>query len=292
MKSGPDLKQYLERQRATVEKELERLLPAEDVPPAELHKAMRYSAMSPGKRLRPILALMGCEAVGGKPERALRAGCAFELVHAYSLVHDDLPAMDDAALRRGRPTVHKAFGEAAAILAGDALLTLAFEVVAGAPVEPARLAAELARAAGSQGMVGGQTVDLAMEGKPATEKELEALHRWKTGALIRGAVVCGGICGRGAEAELGALSDWGWLAGLAFQVADDLLDVEKTAAETGKDAGGDAVAGKATYPAILGVEGARAKARDLARRAGEAAAALPSGGRLRELAAYFVERNS
>jgi geranylgeranyl diphosphate synthase type II len=253
---------------------------------------MRYAALSPGKRLRPILALMGCEAVGGKPERALRAGCAFELVHAYSLVHDDLPAMDDAALRRGRPTVHKAFGEAVAILAGDGLLTLAFEVMAGAPGDPARLAAELARAAGSQGMVGGQTVDLEMEGKPATEAELEALHRWKTGALIRSAVVCGGICGGASEPQIEALSRWGALAGLAFQVADDLLDVEKTSAETGKDAGGDAEAGKATYPAILGIAGARAKARDLARRAGEAAGALPAGERLRELAVYFVERGS
>jgi geranylgeranyl diphosphate synthase type II len=287
-----DLRNYLESRRALVESELERILPPEDARPAALHRAMRYAALSPGKRLRPILALMGCEAVGGKPERALRAGCAFELVHAYSLVHDDLPAMDDAELRRGRPTVHKAFGEAEAILAGDALLTLAFEVMAGAPGDPARLAAELARAAGSQGMVGGQKVDLEMEGRPATEKELEALHRWKTGALIRAAVVCGGICGNGNEGQVEALSRWGWLAGLAFQVADDLLDVERTSAETGKDAGGDAAAGKATYPGILGIEGARAKARDLARRAGEAARALPSGGRLAELADYFVERTS
>jgi geranylgeranyl diphosphate synthase type II len=287
-----DLSTFLEESRVRVDAEMERLLPPADASPPALHRAMRYAALSAGKRLRPVLALLGAEAVGAEAETGLRAGCAVELIHAYSLVHDDLPAMDDAALRRGRPTVHKEFGEALAVLAGDALLTLAFEVLAGYEdgAVVAALTAELARAAGSAGMVGGQTLDLEHEGKAVDEKGLEGIHRWKTGALIRASVVMGGLAGGAAGNVIEDLGEYGSLAGLAFQVADDLLDVESTPEELGKDTGADAEAGKATYPALLGVEGARAKARDLAGRAAEAASRLPNGRRLGELALYFVER--
>jgi geranylgeranyl diphosphate synthase type II len=288
----PDLKTFLEETRKRVDAEMDRLLPAADTAPQALHAGMRYAALSSGKRLRPILCWMGCEAVGRAPERTLPVGAAIEMIHAYSLVHDDLPAMDDAALRRGRPTVHKEYGEAMAILVGDALLTLAFEAVSReAPPEiSGLLVKELARAAGSVGMVGGQTLDLENEGKPTDEGGLERIHRLKTGALIQASVVMGGIVGGASGEHAGALADFGRLAGLAFQVADDLLDVESSPQVLGKDTGQDAASGKATYPALLGIAGAREKAQVLSRRAGEAALRLPRGERLRDLALYFVER--
>ncbi|MHC4598477.1 MAG: polyprenyl synthetase family protein [Planctomycetota bacterium] len=288
----PELKSALETLRSRVDGELERLLPPEATPPSALHEAMRYAVLSPGKRLRPILCLLACEAVEGPIETAMRPACALEMIHAYSLVHDDLPAMDDAALRRGRPTLHKKFGEAPAILSGDALLTLAFEVASldGAGERTGSIVRELARAAGSLGMVGGQTLDLENEGKSVDETGLERIHRLKTGALIRASVVMGGLAGGADEAQLEALSEYGRCAGLAFQVADDLLDVESSPEILGKDTGADAEAGKATYPALLGVENARKKARALARGAGEAAGRLPRGEPLADLALYIVER--
>jgi geranylgeranyl diphosphate synthase type II len=287
-----ELKALLDEMRARVDAELERLLPPADAPPPELHEAMRYAALSPGKRLRPILCLLACNAVGGVADRALAPGCALEMIHAYSLVHDDLPAMDDADLRRGRPTVHKKFGEAMAILAGDGLLTLAFEVAASSDggVDTGAIVRELSRAAGPAGMVGGQTLDLEFEGKSVNEEELETIHRLKTGALIRAAVVMGGLAGGGSKEQIEALSEYGILSGLAFQVADDLLDVTSSPETLGKDTGADAEAGKATYPALLGEDGARKKAEDLAGRAADAAMRLPHGESLRDLARYFVER--
>jgi geranylgeranyl diphosphate synthase type II len=286
------LKALLDEMRLRVDKELERLLPPAETPPPGLHEGMRYAVLSPGKRLRPILCLLGAEAVSGPADGALGPGCALEMIHAYSLVHDDLPAMDDASLRRGRATVHKKFGEAEAILVGDALLTLAFEVAADRAPEGAAgaIVRELARAAGSIGMVGGQILDLEHEGVAIDAEGLERIHRLKTGALIRAAVVMGGHAGGAPEAHIESLSEYGKLAGLAFQVADDLLDVQSTPEELGKDTGADAEAGKATYPALLGVEGARKKAENLADRAGSVAMTLPRGEILRDLARYFVER--
>ncbi len=289
-----DLSDFIETHRPLAERELEALLPGGDAVPDTLRRAMRHAALSPGKRLRPLLSMMACEAVGARPDKALRFGCAVEFIHAYSLAHDDLPAMDDADLRRGRPALHKAFDEATAILAGDALLTLAFETAAcaGKGEVAGRLVAELARGAGAAGMVGGQVLDLEGEGKAIGEKALETLHGLKTGALMRAALVGGGILGGGDEASLDILAAYGSLAGLAFQVADDLLDLESSAAVLGKDTGNDAAAGKATYPSLLGAEGARARARDLADRAEAEARRLEKGGLLAALARYFVERKT
>jgi len=286
------LRALLDEMRLRVNEELERLLPPAETPPPVLHEAMRYAVLSPGKRLRPILCLLACDAVEGPADLALGPGCSLEMIHAYSLVHDDLPAMDDASLRRGRATVHKKFGEAVAILVGDALLTLAFEVASakGSARATGPIVRELARASGSIGMVGGQILDLENEGQPVDAEGLERIHRLKTGALIRASVVMGGHAGGATEEQIERLSDFGKYAGLAFQVADDLLDVESSPEELGKDTGADAEAGKATYPALLGVEGARKKAEDLARLAGDAAMTLPRGESLKDLARYFVER--
>jgi geranylgeranyl diphosphate synthase type II len=264
--------------------------------PARLAAAMRYSVLGGGKRLRPLLCLMAAEACGGDPEAALPAACALELIHTYSLIHDDLPAMDDDDLRRGRPTCHKAFDEATAILAGDALLTLAFEVVA-AQTRPSEAAVGcvrvLAEAAGPAGMVGGQMADLEAEGRrDGTLEALEAIHRRKTGALLRaplrmGALVAGADAGRRA-----ALDAYGKAIGLAFQIVDDLLDVQGDEAKLGKRVRKDFELGKWTYPGFLGVEGSRQRARQLADEAIAALAPLGSGGdRLRALALDLLERD-
>jgi geranylgeranyl diphosphate synthase type II len=244
--------------------------------PAELRGAMRYALLGPGKRVRPILALAAAETVGGAParKRAIAPACAVEMIHAYSLVHDDLPAMDDDELRRGRPTLHVRYGEAQAILAGDALLTQAFEVLAAAPPlkrDPARglaIVAEVAGAAGAGGMVAGQVVDLASEGRRGVDlATVAAIHRRKTGALIRAAVRVGAIAGRATPKQLASLSRYGEALGLAFQIADDILDEVGSTKVTGKRRGGDAERGKATYPALLGLDGARKAAERAARKA-------------------------
>jgi geranylgeranyl diphosphate synthase type II len=264
--------------------------------PPRLWEAMRYSLLDGGKRLRPMLCLAFAEAVSARsaaPGSEEDAACAVEYVHTYSLIHDDLPAMDDDDLRRGRPTSHKVFGEAMAILAGDALLTEAFALVAGgSEPERARLVAELARGAGARGMVGGQVLDVAEDRRPDIEY-LARMHRLKTGALIRAACRMGAIAGGGGDAALGVAEAYGDAVGLAFQIADDLLDVTATAERMGKRAGADAAAGRDTYPAVVGAERARQVANVEVERAMAAIAELErSPGPLRALARYAVERMS
>ena len=292
------LESYLQVQRERLEKALERYLPAPDAHPSVLSEAMRYSVFAGGKRVRPILLLAAAEAVGGDGEAVLPAACAMEFLHTYSLVHDDLPAMDDDDYRRGQLTSHKVYGEAVAILAGDALLTYAFEVMACADLT-ARFAPAvmleathcLARAAGFFGMVGGQVVDMASEGSEVPLEVLEYIHRHKTAALIGAAVSIGGLLGGGSAAQLDALKRYGEAIGLAFQIADDVLDVEGDSAALGKRVGQDAQHGKATYPALLGLDGSRKQAADLLDEALTAVGDLGDGAeRLRQLARFIVNR--
>ncbi len=267
--------------------------------PAGLGAAMRYAVLDGGKRLRALLVLATSEAVHGNPDAGLRAACAVELIHAYSLVHDDLPCMDDDVLRRGKPTVHVKFGEAQALLAGDALQALAFEcLLPEGPAVPAAMQAALARllarAAGAQGMAGGQAIDLASVGKPLTESQLRHMHQLKTGALLQASVVMGAAC---APQALGgrtqaALHDYGAALGLAFQVVDDILDVTADSAALGKTAGKDAQADKPTYVSLLGLAPARALAERLRQQAQDAlgASGLPDVAALRALADQVVQR--
>ena len=276
--------------------------------PAGLGEAMRYAVLDGGKRLRPLLVLAARQAVAagdgkasasaGFDEAALRAACAVELIHAYSLVHDDMPCMDNDVLRRRKPTVHVQFGQAQALLAGDALQALAFELLApeGAAVpEPvqARLCRLLARAAGAQGMAGGQAIDLAHVGCGMTEDALRHMHRLKTGALLQASVLMGAHCGNAAPTALQALADYGAALGLAFQVVDDILDVTQDSATLGKTAGKDAEQGKPTYVSLLGLERAQAYARELLVQALAAldAAALPDTRALAALAQMVVNRS-
>ena len=282
-----DLKQYLAEKTTLVNKALARALPAANTRPAVLHRAMRYSVMAGGKRLRPILCLAAAEAVGGQAQKALRPALALELLHTYTLIHDDLPCMDDDVLRRGEPTCHVAFGEANALLAGDALLTLAFEWLAGtippAPYAPNRLILELARAAGSQGVVGGQVEDLFSEGKKPSRAAVNYIHLHKTADLIGAAVLIGGICGGASRSELKALAQYGEKAGLAFQITDDILNETSSCQKLGKAAGSDRARGKMTYPAVYGLDTSRKMARRLA---GDAVRALrPLSGKSEALAA-------
>ncbi|CAN5120188.1 polyprenyl synthetase family protein [soil metagenome] len=268
--------------------------------PATLVEAMSYSLFSEGKRLRPILTVLACEAAGGTLDQALPAACAVEMIHTYSLIHDDLPAMDDDDLRRGRPTCHIRFNEALAILAGDALLTMAFELVAGCPAKTAAVSClELARGAGATGMVGGQVLDMegaSGQGAGASIKRLETMHCKKTGALFRSSLRLGVYA---AQAETGvkpdtlkAIDDYANAFGLAFQVTDDLLDVTSSAEKTGKRVGKDAERGKLTYPGLLGIEASRAKAAELGRAAVVAAKSLGRRGELlATLADYVVSRD-
>lgn len=240
---------------------LQHFLPDEHLEPVRLHAAMRYACLGDGKRMRPLLVYATGDALGAPAERLDHAAAAVELIHAYSLVHDDLPAMDDDALRRGRPTVHIAFDEASAILAGDALQSLAFDVLAAAPLDAetrVQLLATLAHASGAAGMCGGQALDLAVTGGEQSLPQLQRMHALKTGALIRAAVRMGALCAGADARRLQLLDQWASALGLAFQIRDDLLDVEGSAAELGKTPGKDAEQGKPTYPALLGLEGARA----------------------------------
>jgi geranylgeranyl diphosphate synthase, type II len=300
------LREYLETARRQVEEALDRYLPEEElVPglgtPARLASAMRYSVLGGGKRLRPVLCLMAAEACDGDRMSAMGAACALELIHTYSLIHDDLPAMDDDDLRRGRATCHKAFDEATAILAGDGLLTLAFELVAR-DVSPAAAALRcvriLAEAAGPGGMVGGQMADLQAEeqaldrGNQGSLAELEAIHRRKTGALLRAPLAMGAVIAGAPRAEEEALDRYGRAVGLAFQIIDDLLDVQGDETKLGKRVGKDSELGKWTYPRFLGIEGSRRRAQQLADEAVTAIAPLGSRGhRLRELALALLERD-
>ena len=294
-----DLQAYLAVNKRVVDAALDRFLPPETTPPETIHKAMRYSVLAPGKRLRPILAIAGAEAVGGKAERVLEAACALEMVHAYSLIHDDLPAMDDDDYRRGRLTNHKVFGDAMAILAGDALLTLAFRLVAdnaARVADPAfigQIIAQVADAAGTFGMVGGQVVDIESEGMTVSPETLDYIHLHKTAALIRVALRTGAMLAGGQQADVAALTEAGESLGLAFQIVDDILDVEGNLEELGKTAGSDARKQKATYPALHGIEASRARARDLVERTKRALEPLgPAAGPIRALADFVYERRS
>jgi farnesyl diphosphate synthase len=267
--------------------------------PARLGEAMRYSVLDGGKRLRPLLVIAACEAVAGHAEAALRAGCAGELIHAYSLVHDDLPCMDNDVLRRGKPTVHVQFGEATALLAGDALQALAFELLspedAGIPERTqARLCRLLAQAAGHAGMAGGQAIDLAAVGKSLTEPELKQMHRLKTGALLQASVMMGAACGEPDARAVAGLRAYGGAMGLAFQVVDDILDVTADSATLGKTAGKDAAQDKPTYVSLLGLEPARAYAGELLAQARSALSTtgLPDTRALLALAEMVVHREN
>ncbi|MBX3606268.1 MAG: polyprenyl synthetase family protein [Piscinibacter sp.] len=279
-----------------VESALDAWVPADA--PAGLGEAMRYGVLDGGKRLRPLLVLAGAQAVAGEREAALRAACAVELIHAYSLVHDDMPCMDNDVLRRGKPTVHVRFGEAQAMLAGDAMQALAFEVLTpDEGVEPAlqaRLCALLARAAGHAGMAGGQAIDLASIGKPLDEQALRDMHHRKTGALLRSSVLMGAACGRTGEATWQALAEYGDALGLAFQVVDDILDVTQASETLGKTAGKDLDANKPTYVTVLGLDAARRHADELRRRAQAALerSGLADPSALAILADKVVERDN
>ncbi len=255
------LLQFIKETSALVEKRLEELLPFADMRPEVLHEAMRYAVIGGGKRLRPILTLAAYDAAGGRPanrDRALDAGCAVELLHCYSLVHDDLPAMDNDSMRRNRLTTHKAFGETIAILVGDALQALAFKVM-GDSAGPfaAAVVSELARSAGSTGMVGGQVLDFEGEGKTQVLEEIERIDRWKTGALFTCCCRVGGILADAGDDAIRALTGYGDALGVLYQISDDIMDLTVRSDNLGKTAGKDAAAGKLTYPAALGLAGAK-----------------------------------
>ncbi len=291
------LKAYLSEQRDVIDAALERFLPDASSPSRKLHEAMRHSVFSGGKRLRPVLALTTYELAGGEGDAVLAPACATELIHTYSLIHDDLPAMDDDDTRRGRPTCHRAFGEATAILAGDALLTLAFEIVACeerlAPERRLSVVAELAAANGLAGMVGGQVADMEGERTAVTLEAVEFIHLNKTARPLRAAVLVGALAAGAPPDSILALGVFGEKMGLAFQIADDLLDVTGSEEEMGKAVGKDEGRGKLTYPAAVGVSGAAARARELMEKA---LAALDVFGdrawALREIARFVVERRN
>ena len=295
-----EFKKYLREQCAIVEQGLARYMLTEEGPLADHIKAMRYSLFAGGKRIRPILALAAAEALHARTEHLLPIACALECIHTYSLIHDDLPAMDNDDLRRGKPTCHVVFGEAAAILAGDGLLSFAFELLTHPdaqqsipPADQLRMINLIAHAIGPMGMVGGQSLDLAAEGQAIPFDQLRLIHGYKTGALITASVQAGAIFGKGDEKQFAALSRYGVQIGLAFQIVDDLLDVEGTTEDLGKTAGADAQRNKATYPAFFGV----AKTKVMAKEAvDEAVAALEifdaQAEPLRALARYIYQRNN
>ncbi len=288
---------FFEEDRAAIDAALDRLLPPETTPPPSIHQAMRYSVFAGGKRIRPILCVETARIFAGHAAAAIQVGCALEFIHTYSLIHDDLPALDNDDLRRGKPTCHKKFNEATAVLAGDALLTLAFEILSSAPLEPARgvqVIREVAAAAGTvNGMVGGQVADLEAEGKPADAPTLEYIHRSKTAALIRASVVAGALCGRANREDVARMKRFGDNIGWAFQIVDDILDVEESSAALGKTAGKDQAQKKATYPALFGLE----KSRQIAAERLEAALQeskpyATRSERLRLLAEFLVARRT
>ena len=290
-----DLSSYTARLRAPIEAALVRYTEFDEGCPDRLRDAIRHSLLAPGKRLRPMLVLMAADACGCEPQVALPAACAVEMVHTYSLIHDDLPAMDDDDMRRGRPSCHAAFDEATAILAGDALLARALEITArdlSSPAVAARCVAELAHAAGATALVGGQADDLAAEFSDAGIDELERIHCRKTGAMFRVSLRLGGIVGAASDQQLAALDTYGDHLGLAFQITDDLLDVKGDAAAMGKRVAKDSNRGKRTFPTLLGIDASLQRARQLI---AEACAALTEFGTratpLESLARYVLERN-
>ena len=289
------LKQYLEARRLMVEEALEIALPKQDGPESRVVEAMRYSLFAGGKRLRPILCLAASEAVGGEIQSAMPAGCALEMIHTYSLIHDDLPAMDDDDLRRGKPTNHKVFGEAIAILAGDGLLTEAFVLLSDynslLPERAVQVIGVIAEAASYRGMVGGQVVDILSQNKRADLETVQQMHSRKTAALIAAATESGALAGKGSEAQVAALARYGRAIGLAFQIADDILDIEGDTELLGKTTGADEARGKVTYPAAVGLERSRQAGNEMVN---DALAALEEfddrANPLRSLANYIITR--
>lgn len=292
-----DFATWMRAQGARAEAALDAALPSTDTIPHTLHEAMRYAVLGGGKRVRPLLVHAAGEMAGATPEACEAAACAVEMIHAYSLVHDDMPCMDDDDLRRGRPTVHKAYDEATALLVGDALQTQAFIVLAQTPALSTearlKLVAELALASGSVGMCGGQAIDLQHVGQAMTREALEGMHRMKTGALLRASVRMGALCGSIDAAGLAAIDQYAAAVGLAFQVVDDILDVTADTATLGKTAGKDAANDKPTYVSLLGLDAARALASQLRTDAHEALAGFGArAGRLAELADLIVLRSN
>jgi geranylgeranyl diphosphate synthase type II len=291
------LDEYISTQQKRVDEALDRVVPPETTEPFTIHKAMRYSLFAGGKRIRPLLAMAAADAISDAPHGVEFAACALELIHTYSLIHDDLPALDNDDLRRGRPTCHKVFGDAMAILAGDALLTFAFEVLARLDVPPdrrVRLIYELATASGTVGgMIGGQVNDIEGEGKFPTAHLLDSIHRAKTGALLRCSVRMGAIYAGADEEQLAALTCFGEHIGLAFQIVDDVLDVEQSSEALGKTAGKDVVQQKVTFPAVFGLEQSHAMAEQERIHAHVALKKFDERGeRLRQLADLIVRRNT
>lgn len=290
------LKAYLTSRQSLVEKALNGFLPKATVKPTTIHKAMRYSLFAGGKRLRPILCMAAAEACGGEPSKAIPASCAVECIHTYSLIHDDLPCMDNDDFRRGKPTSHKVFGEGVAVLAGDALLTIAFEILAhaegSARYKIPALIKELSSASGSHWLIGGQVADLEGEGEKINGPQLKFIHQAKTAALLTASIRLGAMSANATEAKLANLTAFGQNLGLAFQVIDDILDVTQTSEKLGKSAGKDVAAQKATYPAIFGLEKSRKEANRLTEAA--LAALEPFGAKaaiLRSIADYLLQRD-
>jgi geranylgeranyl diphosphate synthase, type II len=291
------LPDFFDEDLQLVDAALRRLLPAVETPPPSIHEAMRYSVFAGGKRIRPILCLEAARIFTPDVTSSLHPGCAIEFIHTYSLIHDDLPALDNDDLRRGKPTCHKKFGEAIAILAGDALLTLAFETIAATPVSPDRcvkMLTEVASSAGTvNGMVGGQVADLEAEGKGGGPETLEYIHRSKTAALIRASVTAGAICAGAADEDVKRLRHFGETIGWAFQVTDDILDVEQSSATLGKTAGKDIAQQKATYPSVFGLARSHQIANDLATQAiNDLAPYAIRTDRLRQIAHFLVHRRA
>ncbi len=291
------IRNYLEEQKKLIDDTLDRLLPPEDTFPPALHRAMRYCLFAGGKRLRPILAIAAAEAVGGDPKSIIAQASALELIHTYTLIHDDLPAMDDDDYRRGVQSTHRVFGDAVAILAGDALQTEAFRILANggsrhSPDKLLRIIASVAQACGSCGLVGGQVVDIQSEGKQIEPELLEYIHLHKTGRLIQASVMLGAVLGGAAEVQCRSLDEYGKAVGLVFQITDDLLDVVGTSEMLGKSAGSDEKRGKATYPALFGIEETKKLQQDLF---GQALDHLKSFGSpaepLRALARLIIDRD-
>jgi geranylgeranyl diphosphate synthase type II len=298
LSTATTVSQFLEEQRVLIDQELDRILPPEDTVPTSIHKAMRYSVFAGGKRLRPILCVEAGRLMGAEGPSLLRIASTLELVHTYSLIHDDLPALDNDDLRRGKPTCHRAFGESTAILTGDALLTLTYEVLAepglAPPESQLRIIYELAHATGTRnGMVAGQVLDLEATNQAADAAMLESIHSSKTGAFLCAAVRCGAIFAGATEADLERITTYGRKIGLAFQIADDLLDVLSSSATLGKTAGKDDEQHKATYPALYGIEESRRKAKLLVQEACQILEPYgKAAGRLQELAYFLIERTA
>ena len=292
-----NLREHLAHQQQLIDAELDRMVPAESAPPSTIHRAMRYSLFAGGKRIRPILCIEAARSAGSECPGVISAACALEFIHTYSLIHDDLPALDNDDYRRGKLTNHKVFGEAMAILAGDSLLTLAFQILAQLDAPDShrtRMIAELATAAGTLGgMIGGQVADLEGEGHPPTPELLETIHRAKTGALLRASLRLGAIYADANDAQYAALSSYGEHMGLAFQIVDDILDVEASSEALGKTAGKDAQQQKITFPAVYGLEESRRMAAAECERAHQALKPLGDRAtRLHELADHIVKRKS